>query len=70
MGVTAHGWVNQNPEMLPEDVVTFLGKIKVPGSIWFYYVWANNVHKHQQPEYRWEYFYRSSSIPKKIMTKY
>jgi hypothetical protein len=33
MGVTAHGWVNQNPEMLPEDVGTFLGKIKILGSI-------------------------------------
>jgi hypothetical protein len=28
MGVTAHGWVNQNPERLPEDVGTFLGNIK------------------------------------------
>ena len=33
MGVTAHGWVNQNPEMMPEDVGTFLGKIKVISSI-------------------------------------
>jgi hypothetical protein len=24
---TAHKWVNQNPEILPEDVGTFLGKI-------------------------------------------
>jgi hypothetical protein len=33
MGVTAYGWVNQNPEMLPEDVGTVLGKIKVTSSI-------------------------------------
>jgi hypothetical protein len=29
MGVTAHGWVKQIPELLPEDIGTFLGKIKV-----------------------------------------
>jgi hypothetical protein len=33
MGIAAHGWVKQNPEMLPEEEETFVGQIKVPGSI-------------------------------------
>jgi hypothetical protein len=33
MGVTAHGWVNQILELLPEDLGTLLGKIKVISSI-------------------------------------
>ena len=32
-GVTAHGWVKKIPELLPEDVGTFLVKIKVEGNI-------------------------------------
>ena len=33
MGVTAHLMDQQNPGLLPEDEETFLGQMKVPGSI-------------------------------------